>query len=44
MYLTDLQDSQWQIINKILKMLEIKRKYDLLKIWGTVFYVVKADC
>jgi hypothetical protein len=29
MYSTDLKETQWQVIKKILKMEERKRKYDL---------------
>ncbi|WP_321438722.1 transposase [uncultured Bacteroides sp.] len=44
MYLTDLEETQWQVIKKILKPQERKRKYDLRKIWNAIFYVVKTGC
>jgi putative transposase len=44
MYLTDLEETQWQVIKKILKPQERKRKYDLHKIWNAIFYVVKTGC
>lgn len=30
MYSTDLEETQWQVIKKILNVQERKRKYDLL--------------
>jgi Transposase and inactivated derivatives len=44
MYLTDLEETQWQVIKKILKPQERKQKYDLHKIWNAIFYVVKTGC
>lgn len=33
MYSTDLEETQWQVIKKILNVQERKRKYDLREIW-----------
>ncbi len=44
MYLTDLEETQWQVIKKILKPQERKRKYDLRKILNAIFYVAKTGC
>ena len=41
MYSTDLEETQWQVIKKILNVQERKRKYDLREIWNAIFYVVK---
>ena len=38
MYLTDLEERQWQVIKKILKLQERKRKYYLYKIWNAIFF------
>ena len=42
MYSTDLEETQWQVIKKILNVQERKRKYDLREIWNAIFYVVKT--
>ena len=42
-YLTDLSNSQWQIISKFLD-LKRKRKYDLREIINSVLYLVKTGC
>lgn len=39
MYSTDLEETQWQVIKKILNVQERKRKYDLREIWNAIFYV-----
>ena len=44
MYSTDLEETQWQVIKKILNVQEKKRKYDLREIWNTIFYLVKTGC
>ena len=44
MYSTDLEETQWQVIKKILNVQERKRKYDLREIWNAIFYVVKTGC
>ena len=44
MYSTDLEETQWQVIKKILNLQERKRKYDLREIWNAIFYVVKTGC
>lgn len=44
MYSTDLEETQWQVIKKILNVQERKRKYDLRKIWNAIFYLVKTGC
>lgn len=44
MYPTDLEETQWQVIKKILNLQERKRKYDLLEIWNAIFYLVKTGC
>ncbi len=44
MYPTDLEETQWQVIKKILNLQARKRKYDLREIWNTIFYLVKTGC
>ena len=44
MYSTDLEETPWQVIKKILNMQERKRKYDLRERWNAIFYVVKTGC
>ena len=44
MYSTDLEETQWQVIKKILNVQERKRKYDLREIWNAIFYLVKTGC
>jgi len=44
MYSTDLKETQWQVIKKILKMEARKLKYDLRDIWNAIFYIVKTGC
>jgi|SRR5215469_10229889 len=43
-YQTDLTETQWQYINKVLLVQERKRKYDLREIWNAIFYLVKTGC
>lgn len=45
-YPTDLNDSQWQVIEKCFssKELERKRKDNLRTIWNALFYMAKAGC
>ena len=44
MYLTDLTETEWQYITKVLNLQTRKRKYDLREIWNAIFYVVKTGC
>ena len=44
MYLTDLTETEWQYITKVLNLQERKRKYDLRMIWNAIFYLVKTAC
>lgn len=44
MYQTDLTETQWQFIKKVLNIQERKRKYDLREIWNAIFYLVKTGC
>ena len=44
MYSTDLEETQWQVIKKILNVQERKRKYDLRERWHAIFYLVKTGC
>ena len=43
-YPTDLTDSQWQYIEKVLLFKERKRKHKLKEIWNALFYLVKTGC
>lgn len=38
MYSTDLEETQWQVIKKILNVQERKRKYDLLHFDNLYFF------
>ena len=38
MYLTDLTETEWQYITKVLNLQTRKRKYDLRMIWNGIFY------
>ena len=42
MYQTDLTETQWQYIKKVLNIKERKRKFDLRVIWNAIFYVIKT--
>jgi putative transposase len=44
MYQTDLTETQWQYIKKVLHIQERKRKYDLKEVWNAIFYLVKTGC
>ena len=44
MYLTDLTETEWQYITKVLNLQTRKRKYDLRMIWNAIFYSVKTAC
>ena len=44
MYLTDLTETEWQYITKVLNLQTRKRKYDLRMIWNGIFYLVKTGC
>ncbi|KAA6318068.1 hypothetical protein EZS27_031877, partial [termite gut metagenome] len=41
MYPTDLTETQWQFIEKVLLPQERKRKHSLQQIWNALFYLVK---
>ena len=43
-YPTDLTDTQWQYIKKVLLFDSRKRKHDLKEIWNAIFYLVKTGC
>ena len=44
MYQTDLTETEWQYITKVLNLQERKRKYDLRMVWNAIFYLVKTGC
>ncbi|WP_455586799.1 transposase [Bacteroides sp.] len=44
MYPTDLTETEWQYITKVLNLQTRKRKYDLRMIWNAIFYLVKTGC
>ena len=44
MYQTDLTETEWKYITKVLNLQERKRKYDLRMIWNAIFYLVKTGC
>ena len=44
MYQTDLTETEWQYITKVLNLQERKQKYDLRMIWNAIFYLVKTGC
>ena len=44
MYQTDLTETEWQYITKVLNLQKRKRKYDLRMIWNALFYLVKTGC
>ncbi len=44
MYLTDLTETQWQYMEKVLLSQERKRKHDLKEVWNAIFYLVKTGC
>lgn len=44
MYPTDLTETQWQYIEKVLLPQVRKRKHDLKEIWNAIFYLVKTGC
>ena len=44
MYQTDLEETQWQVIKKILNLQERGQKYDLRENWNAIFYLVKTGC
>ena len=44
MYQTDLTETEWQYIIKVLNLQERKRKYDLRTIWNAIFYLVQTGC
>lgn len=43
-YQTDLTETEWQYITKVLNQQARKRKYDLRMIWNAIFYLVKTGC
>lgn len=44
MYQTDLTETQWQYIQKVLHIKMRKRKHDLREIWNALFYILKTGC
>ncbi|KAA6337695.1 hypothetical protein EZS27_014243 [termite gut metagenome] len=44
MYQTDLRETQWQYIQKVLHIQERKRKHDLRVMWNAIFYLLKTGC
>lgn len=44
MHITDLKETQWQYIKKVLHLQDRKRKYSLHSIWNALFYLVKTGC
>lgn len=44
MYQTDLTETKWQYMTKVLNLQVRKQKYDLRMIWNTIFYLVKTGC
>ena len=44
MYQTDLTETEWQYITKVLNLQVKRRKYDLRMIWSAIFYLVKTGC
>ena len=41
MYWRDLEEREWEVMKKMLKVEERKGKYDLGEIWNGILYVVK---
>lgn len=41
MYPTDLTETQWQFIEKVLLPQERKRKHELIEVWNALFYLVR---
>ncbi|NDW11268.1 IS5 family transposase [Dysgonomonas sp. 520] len=44
MYPTDITETQWQYIEKVLLPQERRRKHELKEIWNALFYLVKSGC
>jgi len=44
MYPTDLTETQWQYIEKVLLPQERKRKHELSEVWNALFYLIKTGC
>ena len=44
MYQTDLTETQWQFIKKVLHIQARKRKHNLREIWNAILYLVKTEC
>lgn len=44
MYPTDITETQWSYIEKVLLVQERKRKYELKQIWNAIFYLVRTGC
>ena len=42
MYQTDLTETKWQYMTKVLNLQVRKQKYDLRMIWNAIFYLVKT--
>lgn len=43
-YPTDLTDTQWQYMKKVLLFEERKWKHDLKEVWNAIFYLVRSGC
>ncbi len=44
MYQTNLTDTQWTSIKKLIPQIDRKRKNNLREIWNAIFYLVKTGC
>ena len=44
MYPTDLNDAQWQRIEKFIPNANRKRKHDLRQVWNGIMYLLKTGC
>ena len=44
MYTTNLTDTQWEVIKKIIPIVSRKRKHELRSILDAIFYVLKTGC
>ena len=44
MYQTDLMETEWQYITKVLNLQERQRKYDLRTIWDAISYLLDTGC
>jgi len=44
MYPTDITETRWQYIEKVLLPQDRKRKHELKQIWNAIFYLVRTGC